>query len=227
MSYTYEYPRPALTVDCVVFGAADDGLKLLLVERAAEPFRGRFALPGGFVDMAETTEEAARRELLEETGLKVSFLEQLYTFSAVNRDPRERVVSVAYFALVRPSAVIGGDDAASAQWVDVGELPQLAFDHDEIVSVALARLRAKIRYQPIGFELLPAKFTLGQLQRLYEDILGRALDKRNFRKAILRMGVLDELGEFEEGVAHRPPRLYRFNRAEYRRLARRGFNFEL
>lgn len=227
MPYTYEYPRPALTVDCVVFGAADDGLKLLLIERAVEPFKGRYALPGGFVDMDETTEEAARRELEEETGLKASFLEQLYTFSRVDRDPRERVVSVAYFALVRPSAVVGGDDAASAQWVDADELPPLAFDHDEIVQVALERLRAKIRYQPIGFELLPPKFTLGQLQRLYEDILGRALDKRNFRKAILRMGVLDELDEVEEGVSHRPPRLYRFNKAAYKRLAKQGFNFEI
>lgn len=227
MPYTYEYPRPALTVDCVVFGAADDGLKLLLIERAVEPFKGRYALPGGFVDMDETTEEAARRELEEETGLKASFLEQLYTFSRVDRDPRERVVSVAYFALVRPSAVVGGDDAASAQWVDADELPSLAFDHDEIVRVALERLRAKIRYQPIGFELLPPKFTLGQLQRLYEDILGRALDKRNFRKAILRMGVLDELDEVEEGVSHRPPRLYRFNKAAYKRLAKQGFNFEI
>ena len=227
MPYTYEYPRPALTVDCVVFGAADDGLKLLLIERAVEPFKGRYALPGGFVDMDETTEEAARRELEEETGLKASFLEQLYTFSRVDRDPRERVVSVAYFALVRPSAVVGGDDAASAQWVDADELPPLAFDHDEIVRVALERLRAKIRYQPIGFELLPPKFTLGQLQRLYEDILGRALDKRNFRKAILRMGVLDELDEVAEGVSHRPPRLYRFNKAAYKRLAKQGFNFEI
>lgn len=227
MAYTYEYPRPALTVDCVVFGAAEDGLKLLLIERAMEPFKGRYALPGGFVNMDETTEEAARRELEEETGLKASFLEQLYTFSRVDRDPRERVVSVAYFALVRPSAVIGGDDAASASWFDATELPPLAFDHDEIVSVALARLRAKVRYQPIGFELLPSKFTLGQLQRLYENILDRALDRRNFRKAILRMGILDELDEVEEGVSHRPPRLYRFNRAEYTRLLKRGFNFEI
>jgi 8-oxo-dGTP diphosphatase len=227
MPYTYEYPRPALTVDCVVFGAADDGLKLLLIERASEPFKGRHALPGGFVDMGETTEEAARRELEEETGLKASFLEQLYTFSGIERDPRERVVSVAYFALVRPSAVVGGDDAASASWFDATELPPLAFDHDEIVTVALARLRAKVRYQPIGFELLPPKFTLGQLQRLYEDILGRALDKRNFRKTLLRMGILDELDEVEEGVAHRPPRLYRFNRTEYKRLLKRGFNFEI
>lgn len=140
MPYTYEYPRPALTVDCVVFAAAEDGLKLLLIERAGEPFKGRHALPGGFVDMDETTEEAARRELREETGLEISRLQQLSTFSRVDRDPRERVVSVAYFALVQPSAVTAGDDAASARWFDSRALPPLAFDHEEIVSLALDRV---------------------------------------------------------------------------------------
>ncbi|MDB4991395.1 MAG: hydrolase [Myxococcaceae bacterium] len=226
-TYAYEHPRPALAVDCVVFGLDDTGLKLLLIERGREPFAGAYALPGGFVRMQETTDEAARRELEEETGLKTTFLEQLYTFSAVERDPRERVVSVAYFALVKPSSVAGGDDAAHARWVDVGQLPALAFDHAEIVRVATERLRSKVRHQLAGFELLPAKFTLGQVQRLYEQILGRALDKRNFRKAILKMGVLDELAEREVGVTHRPSQLYRFNRSEYKRLARRGFNFEL
>jgi len=227
MAYTYDYPRPALTVDCVLFAAHDDGLKVLLVERALAPFKGRWALPGGFVRLDETTEQAARRELEEETGLAGSYLEQLYTFSAVDRDPRERVVSVAYYALVKPSAVEGGSDASRAAWVDVKRLPSLAFDHGRILAVALERLRGKIRYQPIGFELLPRRFSLGQLQRLYETILGRALDKRNFRRTFLRMGVLEELSERQEGVAHRPSRLYRFDRAEYRRLVKRGFNFEI
>ncbi|HSC88133.1 MAG TPA: NUDIX domain-containing protein, partial [Polyangiaceae bacterium] len=173
MPYTYKYPRAALTVDCVVFAVDDDGLKVLLIERAAEPFVGHWALPGGFVRVDETTDEAARRELQEETGLRDVFLEQLYTFSSVARDPRERVVSVGHYALVKPSAVEAGSDASKAQWFDVGELPELAFDHDEIVAVALERLRGKVRYQPLGFELLPNKFTLGQLQRLYESILGR------------------------------------------------------
>jgi len=227
MSYTYEYPRPALTVDCVVFAAYDDGLRVLLIRRGEQPFLGDWALPGGFVRPEETTERAARRELEEETGLKSAYLEQLYTFSRVDRDPRERVVSVAYYALVKPSALHAGSDARSAEWIDVARLPSLAFDHDEILGTALTRLRAKIRYQPIGFELLPQKFTLGQLQRLYETILGRELDKRNFRRSFLRMGVLQELDEMEEGVAHRPSKLYRFDRAEYRRLLKHGFNFEI
>lgn len=227
MAHIYEYPRPALTVDCVVFGVEDDQLKVLLIERALEPFVGQWALPGGFVRMMETTDEAARRELAEETGLTNVFLEQLYTFSRVDRDPRERIVSVAHYALVRSSAVQGGSDASEARWFDVADLPPLAFDHQDIVEVALERLRSKVRYQPIGFELLPGKFTLGQLQRLYECILGRELDKRNFRRAFLRMNILEELDELEDGVSHRPSRYYRFDRAEYKRLVKRGFNFEI
>ena len=227
MSYTYEYPRPALSVDCVVFASYEEGLRVLLIRRGEQPFAGSSALPGGFVRMGETTEAAARRELEEETGLKSAFLEQLYTFSRVDRDPRERVVSVAYYALVKPSALQAGSDAKSAEWIDVAGLPPLAFDHNEIFGVALERLRAKIRYQPIGFELLPQKFTLGQLQRLYETILGRELDKRNFRRSFLRMGVLQDTDEMEQGVAHRPSKLFRFDRAEYRRLLKRGFNFEI
>lgn len=227
MAHTYEYPRPALTVDCVVFAADADALKVLLVRRGAEPFKGQWALPGGFVRMRETTDEAARRELREETGLSDVFLEQLYTFSAVERDPRERVVSVAYYALVRTAEVEAGSDAAEAKWFDVARPPALAFDHREILRVAIERLRGKVRYQPIGFELLPGKFTLGQLQRLYESILGRSLDKRNFRRAFLKMNVLEELDEIEEGVHHRPSRLYRFDKAEYKRLVKQGFNFEV
>jgi 8-oxo-dGTP diphosphatase len=227
MPFTYEYARPALTTDCVIFAARDDGLVVLLIQRGEAPFRGRWALPGGFVRMDETIDEAARRELAEETGLSNAYLEQLYTFGALGRDPRDRVVSVAYYALVKPSALAAGTDAAAAQWTLVSELPKLAFDHDGILGVALERLRAKVRYQPIGFELLPPKFTLGRLQRLYEAILGRELDKRNFRRSFSRMGILEELDEWEEAVAHRPSRLYRFDRAEYRRLVKQGFNFEV
>lgn len=227
MNYTYRYPRPALAVDCVVFGVRERGLEVLLIRRKEEPHAGGWVLPGGFVREAETTEAAARRELEEETGLKHSYLEQLYTFSGVDRDPRERAVSVAYYALVKPSIVHAGSDAEYVEWRLVSELPALAFDHAEIFDVALERLRAKIRYQPIGFELLPQKFTLGQLQRLYEAVLGRELDKRNFRRAFLRMGILVELDEIEQGVRHRPSRLYRFDRAQYRRLLKHGFNFEI
>lgn len=227
MPFTYEYPRPELTADCVVFGADEDGLKLLLIERAKEPFKGRFALPGGFVDMDETTLQAARRELEEETGLKTNSLVQLHTFSAPDRDPRGRTVAVAHLALVRPSAVAAGDDAAKAEWVEVNALPPLAFDHDEIVAVALSRLQANVRCQPLGQELLPARFTIERLQRLYEIILGRALEERKFRRAILKTGVLSELQEFAKGSSRRPQRLYRFNKAEYERRLRQGFSLEI
>ena len=229
MSYTYEYPRPAVTVDCCVFGLDDEGLKLMLIKRLAAPFEDSWALPGGFVDMEETTDAAARRELEEETGVKNLFLEQLYTFSGVDRDPRGRVISIAYYALVKPSELKlqAGDDAKDAQWFDARKLPKLAFDHKEIVKTALLRLEGKVRYQPIGFELLPRKFTLGQLQKMYQFILGRDLDKRNFRRVILKMGILDALDEKQEGVSHRPSRLYRFNKSEYKRLVKSGFNFEI
>src|SRR6187455_424752 len=190
MPHTYQYPRAALTVDCVVFGLDDSELKVLLIERALEPFKGKWALPGGFVRVDETLDDAARRELEEEAGLKDVFLEQLYTFGEVKRDPRERVVSVAYYALVNlpEQAVKGATDARDAAWFAVSDLPTLAFDHEKILAVALERLKGKVRYQPIGFELLPPKFTLSQLQRLYEALLGVEMDKRNFRKKILSMG---------------------------------------
>ena len=229
MSFTYQYPRPALTVDCVVFGLDDEDLKVLLIQRANDPYANRWALPGGFVDLDETCDDAARRELEEETGLEDVFLEQLYTFSDVDRDPRERVVSVAYYALVRlhDHRVRAATDARDAAWFAVNDVGGLAFDHDRILEVALTRLRGKVVYQPIGFELLPPKFTLSMLQRLYETILERPLDKRNFRKKVLGMGVLIELDEVEKDVAHRAARLYRFDRRRYRQLAKQGFSFEI
>lgn len=227
--YTYEYPRGALTVDCVVFGLDEDELKVMLIQRALPPFEGKWALPGGFVRVNETLEEAARRELEEETGLSKIFLEQLYTFGAVARDPRERVVSVAYYALVNLSEhkVQAASDARDAAWFGVHDVPSLAFDHADILQMALERLRGKLRYQPIGFELLAKKFTLSQLQHLYELVLERELDKRNFRKRVLAMDLLIELDEVEQDVAHRAARLYRFDERKYRRLAKQGFNFEL
>lgn len=234
MPHTYEYPRPAVTVDCVVFGLDAEGLKVLLVERALDPFKGRWALPGGFVHVDESVNDAARRELREETGLADVFLEQLYTFGAVDRDPRERVVSVAYYALVNLSdhpPAKGATDVRDARWFPVQKVtaraPPLAFDHGDILAVAWERLKGKVRYQPIGFELLPRKFTLSQLQRLYETVLGRPLDKRNFRKKILSMGLLVELDEFQQDVAHRAARLYRFDEARYQRLKKKGVDFEI
>src|SRR6266446_3256006 len=213
MPHTYQYPRAALTVDCVVFGFDEGELKVLLIQRALEPFKNRWALPGGFVRVEETLDEAARRELAEEAGLKDVFLEQLYTFGVVDRDPRERVVSVAYYALVKQAAyeTKAATDAADARWFPISKVPKLAFDHAEILATALSRLKGKVRYQPIGFELLPPKFTLSQLQHLYEAVIGTQLDKRNFRKKVLGFGLLAPLKEMLRAGRHRPAQLFRFD----------------
>lgn len=228
-TYQYQYPRAALAVDCVVFGFDEGDLKVLLIERGLEPFKGRWALPGGFVRLDETLDDAARRELAEEAGLKDIFLEQLYTFGAVTRDPRERVVSVAYYALVSSAAheARAATDAAAARWFTLGKAPKLAFDHGEILAAAHARLKAKVRYEPIGFELLPEKFTLSQLQHLYEAVLGTDLDKRNFRKKVLGYQLLIPLKETLMAGRHRPAQLFRFDAGKYARLKKRGFNFEV
>ena len=230
MSYAYKFPRPGITVDCVVFGLDDrDSLKVILIQRKLPPFQGQWALPGGFVHLDETLEEAAWRELREETGIQNVFLEQLYTFGDLNRDPRERIITVAYYALVNLGEyhLKATTDAADAAWFAIDNLPELAFDHSEIFQTALNRLRGKIRYEPIGFELLPQKFTLSQIQKLYETILGQKLDKRNFRKKILKMNLLRELDEVQTDVAHRAARLYQFDEAKYEQLKQQGFNFEL
>jgi ADP-ribose pyrophosphatase YjhB (NUDIX family) len=229
MPHTYKYPRAALTVDCVVFGFDEGELKVLLIQRALEPFKGRWALPGGFVHVEETLDAAARRELTEETGLKDVFLEQLYTFGAVDRDPRERIVSVAYYALVKLSdyRAKAATDAANAEWFPISNTPKLAFDHAEILATALARLKGKVRYQPIGFELLPPKFTLSQLQHIYEAVLGSNLDKRNFRKKVLSFGLLVPLKESQMAGRHRPAQLFQFDVGKYEKLKKRGFNFEI
>ena len=225
----YRYPRAALTVDCVVFGLDEGELKVLLIERGLEPFKGRWALPGGFVRVDETVDEAARRELEEEAGLRNVFLEQLYTFGALDRDPRERVVSVAYYALVKLAEfqTKAATDAADARWFPISTVPKLAFDHAEILEAALARLKGKVRYQPIGFELLPPKFTLSQLQHVYEAVLETALDKRNFRKKVLGLGLLVALKETRMTGRHRPAQLFRFDADKYGKLKKRGFNFEV
>ncbi|NJN32030.1 MAG: NUDIX hydrolase [Synechococcales cyanobacterium RM1_1_8] len=229
MAFTYQYARAALTVDCVVFGLDGGDLKILLIQRKLDPFRGQWALPGGFVELDETLEEAARRELEEETGVKDLFLEQLYSFSDLDRDPRERVISVAYYALVNldEHPAIAASDAAQVSWFSAFELPPLAFDHGEIFAMALGRLQGKLRYEPVGFELLPQKFTLAQLQQLYETVLNQALDKRNFRRKILKMGLLIETGERQRNVSHRAAQLYRFDQAKYEALKQTGFVFEL
>lgn len=229
MPHTYQYPRAALTVDCVVFGFDEGELKVLLIRRALDPFKGWWALPGGFVRVDETLDEAARRELQEEAGLRGVFLEQLYTFSAIERDPRERVISVAYYALVKLAShdTRAATDAADARWFPISKVPRLAFDHADILATALTRLKGKVRYQPIGFELLPSKFTLSQLQHLYEAVLAVPLDKRNFRKKVLGFGLLVPLEETQMTGRHRPAQLFRFDKHKCEKLRKKGFHFEL
>lgn len=227
--HTYEYPRPALTVDCVVFGLDENDLKVLLIERGIEPFAGKWALPGGFVNPKESLEDAAKRELKEETGVDNVFLEQLYTVGDVNRDPRERVITVCYYALVNLQEydVEASTDASNAAWFELDDLPELAFDHNMILDMALKRLQSKIRYEPIGFELLPKKFTLTQLQQLYEKIIGEKQDKRNFRKKLQKMGILIALDEIQKDVAHRAARYYSFDEEQYEKKKEKGFHFEI
>ena len=231
MKFSYEFERPGLTVDCVIFGLdLEEGtLKVMLIERDLEPFEGVWAIPGGFVRTGETLEAAAARELREETGIADVFLEQLYTFGAPGRDPRVWVVSVAYYALVSPDkhTIHASTDARQARWFPVASLPRLAFDHAEILRKALERVRGKLTYAPIGFELLPRKFTIKQLQKLYEIVLGTSLDNRNFRKKIFGLDVLKELKEMQKGVPHRAARLYEFDERKYRQLVKRGLSFGL
>lgn len=199
-----------VTVDIVIFALRDDDLQVLLIKRKYAPFENTWAIPGGFVHAQESIEDAAARELFEETGVRGVHIEQLYTFGKLDRDPRGRMVTVAYFALVpKPLAVQAGSDTTDAQWKSVYDLPEMAFDHDEIVSYALKRLRYKLEYSAVGFQLLPPNFTLSELQHAYEIVLGVSLDKRNFRRRILQADVIEETGELHVGDG-RPAKLYRF-----------------
>ncbi len=212
--YSYTHPRPSVTVDVVLFTFSESELRTLLIQRAGSPFANQWALPGGFVRMNESLEDAAARELLEETGVRDVYLEQLYTFGEPERDPRGRVITVVYFALLSADqaarmVVRGGDDAQDARWWNVDALPDLAFDHKPIVDYALQRLRWKLEWTALGFLLLPTQFTLSELQSVYETVLKEALDKRNFRRKILAADILEESGGYREGD-HRPAKLYRF-----------------
>lgn len=201
-TYSYQYPHPAVTTDCVIFGFDGKELRVLLIERGQEPCKGKLAFPGGFLNMDETLEECARRELQEETSLVAEKLEQFHAFSAVDRDPRERVISVAFFGLVKMAAVHGGDDAQSAQWVRIDEVPQLAFDHGYIFREAMRYMKKKIFFEPIGFDLLDETFTFPQLQRLYEAILGIQFDRRNFKRKMLQLGLIENAEEERSQFDH-------------------------
>ncbi len=227
--YQYEYPHPAVTVDSVVFGLDNEELKILLIRRKLGPFKGVWALPGGFVQMDESLDDAAQRELMEETGVEKLYLEQLATFGKPDRDPRERVITVAYVAIVNlfDHTVKADSDAEEAGWFPVEDPPELAFDHIKILAAALNRLQGKIRYQPLVFEFLPEKFTLSQVQKLYETVLCRPLDKRNFRKKIQGTGMVIPLDEYEMDVSHRAARFYYFDRKAWEEKSGEGFHFSI
>lgn len=218
-----------LSVDCVVFGFSNFKLEILLIKRKRNPEKGRWALPGGFILPTETLDEAAVRILEATSNVKNIYLEQVHTFGELNRFPERRVITIAYFALIDPDKhfIKPGIDTSDAKWFDVEEEFNLPFDHNKIFNTALQSLRQKIRVKPVGFELLPNKFTLTQLQTLYESILGKVLDKRNFRKKILGLKLLTPLEEFQQGVAHRAPRLYSYDVEVYNKLKEKGFIFEV
>lgn len=226
LKYHYKYPHPSVTTDCVIFGFDGVKLKVLLIERGLEPFRGRWAFPGGFLKMDEAAEQGALRELEEETGLTGAYIKQFHTFTDPERDPRERVITIAYYALVRIRDVKGGDDAARAQWFDLDEIPALAFDHDRILRMAMQELRRQIHFEPIGFELLPEKFTMSALQHLYEAILDVKFDRRNFSKKMLHFGLLDQLEERAKVSQARESILYTFNAERYNEMKHKGFQLE-
>lgn len=224
--YSYKHPHPSVTTDCVIFGFDGTKLQVLLVERGIDPYKGKWAFPGGFIKMNESCEEGALRELKEETGLTNTYIEQFHTFSEPNRDPRERVITVAYYALVRIQDVKAGDDATKAEWFALDKVPQLAFDHDRILRTALKHLRERIHFEPIGFELLPEKFTLKQLQNLYEAVLDVRFDRSNFAKKMHHFNILTQLDETIWPTPKREAHLYKFNEESYNELKQKGFRLE-
>jgi len=225
--YTQAHPH-LVAVDCIVFGFDNEDLKILLIKRPIEPIKGQWSLMGGFVQEGESLDEASKRVLYMLTGLTNVYLEQLYTFGDIDRDPVARVISVAYYALIKikdyDEKIVKNN---SAEWFKVSNYPKLIFDHETMVQTAINKLRRKCRTQPIGFELLPEKFTIPQLQSLYEAILMQKLDKRNFRKKILSMNLLDKLSEKDKGNSKKGAYLYKFNKEKYEILTSKGFSFEI
>ncbi len=229
MPFRDSFFQSAFSVDNVIFGVENSILKVLLIERSRDPYKGNWALPGDLVNPKENLRDAPKRVLEELTGLKDVYLEQVHTFGKVDRHPVGRVVTVAYYSLVninraKPKAALL---AANVEWFNVFELKEMPFDHFEILTKCVKRLQNSVREMPIGFELLPKKFTLSDVQEVYEAVLNKKLDKRNFRKKFLAMGILLDVKEYQTGVAHRPAKLYKFDPAIYEDFKQKGFNFEI
>lgn len=226
--FTYEYPHPAVTVDCVIFGFDGKSLRILLIERGVEPFKGSWALPGGFVRMDETVEKAAMRELQEETNVKGVYMSQLAVFSEVDRDPRERVITVAFYALVKPSDhdVIGGDDAASAQWFSLDDYPALVFDHEQILKAAFSQLQRNFRAGNVGLELFEDKFSISQLYALHSLVTQKEIDRRNFYKKVTSYNYIEPTTDKVRETPHKPSMLYSLDRIFYDSEIRESFNLQ-
>lgn len=218
-----------LSVDCVIFGFEDARLKALLIKRNIEPNRGMWALPGGFIRLDESIDDSSTRILREHTGVKNLFMEQLGAFGDIDRFPDRRVITIVYYAFVQPGkySVNPGPDATDAKWFNIDELPDLPFDHKKIILSSHINLQQKVKYKPIGFNLLPDKFPLLKLQELYEAIYGVSFDKPNFRRKIMKMNLLIPLNEKQKGLPHRSPRLFRFDKNRYDLLTEKGFIFEV
>jgi len=219
-----------VAVDAVVFGyESKKNLSILLIKRGVEPYKNCWALPGGLVLDNESLEDAVQRELKEETGVKIDYLEQLYSFGKPGRDPRNRVVSISYFGLVKPHhfTIQADTDADEVQWFPLNETPELAFDHQVILNIAKERLKAKLQYQPIGFDLLNKEFPFSDLEHLYSTILENTIDRRNFRKKILSFGIIEETDKISQVGSGRPAKLFKFNKRKYDRLLKEGFHFEI
>lgn len=226
LKFCYRYPHPAVAVDCVIFGYDGNDIKVLLIQRGNYPYKTSWAFPGGFMNINETAEQAALRELKEETGLKDVIVRQLYTYTDIDRDPRERVISIAHYALARISEVKAGDDAKDAKWFSLNEIPNLAFDHDVILNKALTTLKERICFEPIVFELLPEIFKMSELQNVYENILGIKFDRRNFYKKMNKLEILNEVEGRAKDSSRRIPIFYRFNAEKYAELKQKGFKLE-
>lgn len=219
----------ALSIDCLIFGFKKSELDILLVQHAEGISKGRWALPGGWIKYNESSDDAAARILRDLTGVSKIYLEQLRVFGKVDRYPTNRVITIAYYALVKPEnyTLDPGSTASAVKWFKIGDVPELPYDHKDILTSGLNHLKHKVRHEPIGFNLLPKKFTLLQLQELYEAILEKKLDKPNFRRKLMKMNLLDPCEEKQTDVSHRAASLYRFDKKIYDRLTEKGFTFEL